>query len=243
MAPVSATTRFPGAADLVPHASCRLEPISPVGPAAKRSVFRLSDWIILPPCHETTRECAMRHVTEHPDFLDLRTILKEWAFPASFLRATYGVGPRRSARTLGLGYAMDLDHVPGLGKLLPLPGRIGADAFIWRQNRSDPDAESCFADCSHRTGVGWSLRYEQFLSNLFGIFSATRVYSPPVHDAWFTFGPFVEAPLGRHSNVSVEGGLAFRPYSSPRFEIRIGAGLWKPKTNHVGVRAGSDHQR
>ena len=91
------------------------------------------------------------------------------------------------------------------------------------------------------SGVGWGLRYEQFLSNLFGIFSAGRVYSPPFDDAWFTFGPMVEVPLGRRSNINLQGGLSFRPFGSPRFELKVTAGLWKPKTNHIGLHASKDH--
>ena len=85
--------------------------------------------------------------------------------------------------------------------------------------------------------MGWGLRYDTFISNLFGMYGATRVYSAPLNDLWVTFGPFVEAPLGRRSNVSIEGGLAFRPTESPRFEFRINFGLWKPKSRHVGMRA------
>ena len=97
--------------------------------------------------------------------------------------------------------------------------------------------------CPVAEGFGWGLRYEQFLSNLFGIYSAVRFFSPPVSDVWITFGPFVEAPLGRRSNVMFQGGLAFRQYESPRFEMRLSVGLWKPKTNHVGIAAAGDNAR
>ena len=62
-------------------------------------------------------------------------------------------------------------------------------------------------------------------------------------DAWIAFGPFVEAPLGRRSNAMILGGLAFRPYESPRFELKVSVGLWKPKTNHLGIPAASDMSR
>ncbi len=238
LTPLSARTRFPGRLHPASRPRCRLLPVPADTAQTGRSLFRLSDWIIVPPCHELTADCALRHVTAHPDFLDMRTILKEWAFPEAFLRTAYGLGPRRGRHSIGLGYAMDLDRVPIVGRVLPLPGRVGAEGFYWRQGYDDPDEESC-AGCS---GVGWGIRYEQFLMNLFGIFSSVRVYEPPLHDAWITFGPFVEAPLGRRSNVAVAGGLAFQPYGSPRFELRISAGLWKPKTNRIGVRAGSDHR-
>lgn len=48
---------------------------------------------------------------------------------------------------------------------------------------------------------------------------------------------FVELPLGRRSNLNVQGGLSFRPFASPRFELRVSVGLWKPKTNQIGMRA------
>ncbi len=242
LAPASARTRFPHEPDVASRAACRLEPIAP-DPNVKRSLFRLSDWILLPPCHDLTSDCARKHVTAHPDFLDLRTILKEWSFPSSFLRATYGLGPRRGLHHYGLGYALDLQQIPGLSSALPLPGRLGVDAFYWRQRMDEFDRESCLRDCDEKDGAGWRLRYEQFLSNLFGIFSAAQFYSPPFGDAWITFGPFVEAPIGRRSNVMVEGGLSFRPYDSPRFELKVSAGLWKTKTNRIGLRAGTDETR
>jgi hypothetical protein len=137
--------------------------------------------------------------------------------------------------SIGVGYATDLDRVPLVGRFLPLPGRIGFDGFYWRQDRYTVDTDSCIAECTHNAGGGWAIRYEQFVSNLFGVFSAVRVYSPPLRDTWIVFGPFVEAPLGRRSNLTVEGGLAFRPSASPRFELRVSAGLWKPKSSrHMG---------
>jgi hypothetical protein len=234
----SAPAVFAGEPDLFAHASCRLERLPPEGRARGRAGLRPSDWILLPPCDDLTTDCAKLHVTSHPDFLDFRTVLKEWAFPGSFFRTTYGVGPRRDMRTIGLGYAIDLARLR-----VPLPGRLGIDAFYWHQNLTDSDLESCLSDCKRRDGAGWGLRYEQFLSNLFGIYTATRVYTPPLRDLWVTFGPFIEVPIGRESNVSVEGGLAFRPSASPRFELRVSVGLWKPKSSYVGVRAGTDKQQ
>jgi hypothetical protein len=243
LAPAAFTALFPHESGLASRASCRATGLPAKSPLRSGGGFHLSDWVIVPPCHDLTPECAQRHVTEHPDFTDPATVLKEWAFPESFLRATYGLGPRRGLHSIGLGYAMDLDRVPGLGRALPLPGRLGADVFYWRQDTNESDRDSCLAKCEHGGGVGWAVRYEQFLSNLFGIFSAVRVYSPPIGDAWITFGPFLEAPLGKHTNVTLAGGLSFRPYASPRFELRLSAGLWKPKTNHLGLHAGSDERR
>ena len=239
----SANVIFAGEPDLSARASCRLERIATEGLSPGRGVFRLSDWVLVPPCHDLTADCAKRHVTTHPDFLDFRTVLKEWAFPPSFLRTTYGVGPRRGLHSIGVGYAMDIERIRIGGHGIPLPGRLGVDAFYWRQNVESSDRDSCISGCTRSEGVGWGLRYEQFVSNLFGIFTATRVYTPPLGDLWVTFGPYVEAPIGRKSNVSVEGGLSFRPAASPRFEIRISVGLWKPRTSYVGVRAGTDKQR
>ncbi len=242
LALASANTRFAGELPPAARAICRLQPMPPTNTRARRPLCRVSDWFILPPCHELTADCARRHVTEHPDFIDVRTILKEWAFPQSFVRATYGIGPRRGLHSIGVGYATDLDRVPLVGRFLPLPGRLGVDGFYWRQDRYTLDTDSCIADCSHSAGGGWAIRYEQFVANLFGIFSAVRVYSPPLKDTWIAFGPFVEVPLGRRSNLTVEGGLAFRPSDSPRFELRVSGGVWKPKTNHVGMRAGPDYK-
>lgn len=224
LAPSSARTRFPNEPDLAAHAWCRLEPMPAGDPD-------------LPACSEATTDCAKRYVTSHPDFRDVRTILKEWVFPQSFLRASYGLGPRRGLHSVGLGYAADLDRMPGLSRFLPLPGRVGGEVFFWRQDVNASDRDSCLAECTRDAGVGWGVRYEQFLSNLFGIFSAVRVYSPPVQDPWITFGPLVEVPLGNRSNVSLQAGLSFRPAASPRFDLKVNAGLWKPKTNHVGIRA------
>jgi len=223
--------------------SCRLEPLDPERPVTKPVNFRVSDWIQLPPCHDLNGNCAKRHVTAHPDFLDPRTALKEWAFPPSFLRVTTGVGLRHSFRTLGLGYIVDMDKLSPVGRFLPLPGRLGLEAFYWHQDLDDADGGSCLAECKRSSAVGWGLRYDTFVSNLFGLYGTARVYTAPFSDLWASFGPFVEAPIGKHTNVSVEGGVAFRPTESPRFEFRINFGLWKPKTRQIGMRAGNDRGR
>ena len=133
--------------------------------------------------------------------------------------------------------------MPGLGKLMPLPGRVGAEVFGWRQDIHVLDLDSCLAECKREFGAGVGVRYEQFLSNLFGIYTAVRVFSPPVKDIWITFGPMVEVPLGDHSNASFQAGLSFRPYASPRFEMRTSIGLWKPRTAEIGLRARPDGER
>jgi hypothetical protein len=223
LAVASVTTRFPDVVELGTHASCRLEPIPQRG----------TD---LTPCDEPTTDCATRYVTTHPDFRKQTTIFKEWVFPRSFLRASYVLGPRRDLHSVGVGYAMDLDAIRGV-RFVSLPGRLGAEVYVWHQDVNDADTDSCLRGCRHAAGVGFGFRYEQFLSNLFGIFSSVRVYSPPVADAWVTFGPLVEVPLFNHSNVNVEGGLSFRPAASPRFELRVSVGLWKPRVARVGMRA------
>ena len=161
---------------------------------------------------------------------------------------------------MGLGYALDMESMPGIRHALPLPGRLGADVFFWHQptsaagsapSKTVDDRDSCpgrrVADglpyCPDQQGVGWAIRYEQFISNLFGIYSSVRVFSPPVGDAWITFGPFVETSLGRRANAMFQGGLSFRPYESPRFEMKMSIGLWKPKSHRIGVEAAADHRR
>ena len=241
-------TRYPDDGAVVAAAHCQLTPLPGPPAAAAR------------PCDDFTADCARLHVTSHPDYRDPRAILKEWNFPKSFLRASYGLGPRKGLYTVGLGYAMDMELLPGIRHALPLPGRLGADVFFWQQPtnaagaaaspRMD-DRDSCpgrrFADglpyCPVENGVGWAIRYEQFLSNLFGVYSSVRVFSPPVGDAWITFGPFVETSLGGRANVMLQGGLSFRPYESPRFEMRLSIGVWKPKSHRIGIEAAGDHGR
>ena len=110
----------------------------------------------------------------------------------------------------------------------PCPGRRVADGLPY---------------CPVEKGVGWAIRYEQFLSNLFGVYSSVRVLSPPLGDAWITFGPFVETSIGRRANAMIQGGLSFRPYESPRFEMRVTVGLWKPKSHRIGIESAADHGR
>src|SRR5204863_4051252 len=181
LAPAAFAARFPDDPDVVAAAHCQLTPLPAAAPGQGPP---LSAWILLAPCDELTSECAQRHVMDHPDHLDPRTALKEWNFPSSFLRASYGVGPRRGLFSVGLGYAVDMELVPGLKH--SLPGRLGADVFFWHQPTSAAgapppprvdDRDSCpgrrVADglsyCPVASGVGWGVRYEQFLSNLFGI--------------------------------------------------------------------------
>jgi len=260
LAAAALAARFPDDPAVVSAARCQLTPLPGPPPEAANGI-RMSDWLLLPPCHDLTGDCGKLHVTAHPDYLDPRTILKEWNFPTSFLRASYGLGPRKGLYSLGLGYAMDMESLPGIRHALPVPGRLGADVFFWHQPTSTAgaagstrvdDRDSCpgrrvDADglpyCPVGEGVGWAIRYEQFLSNLFGIFSSVRVFSPPVGDAWITFGPFVETSLGRRANVMVQGGLSFRPYESPRFEMKMSIGVWKPKSHRIGIEAAGDHSR
>jgi hypothetical protein len=258
LAAAALATRYPDDPSVVAAARCQLTPLP--GPAAADARgLHVTDWLLLAPCDDLTSECAKRHVTAHPDYLDPRTALKEWNFPSSFLRASYGLGPRKGLYSVGLGYAMDMESLPGIRHALPLPGRLGADVFFWHQPTSAAgstasrvdDRDSCpgrrVADglpyCPIEQGVGWAIRYEQFVSNLFGIYSSVRVFSPPVGDAWITFGPFVETSLGRRANVMFQGGLSFRPYESPRFEMKMSIGVWKPKSHRIGVEAAADHRR
>jgi hypothetical protein len=242
LAPLDFRTRYPDATDLHRLACCRLEPI----------VETPGDKAL---CDDPTLDCARRSVTVHPDYLDARTILKDWVFPHAFMRATWGLGLRRGLHTVGLGYAVDLDRMPGLSRVLPLPGRVGAEVFGWRQDtkqqigeptqpRSDDPSKTypvaCLAECNRTYGVGAGVRYEQFLSNLFGIYSSLRVYSLNRSDVWITFGPMAEVPLGDHSNINFQAGLAFHPYGSPRFEMKVSLGVWKPRTAEIGLRARRD---
>jgi hypothetical protein len=234
LAPLAVLSRYPNATNLAAVACCRLEPL-PEAPGN------------LKPCDDPTAECARNSVMAHPDFVDPHTILKDWVFPHQFMRLNYGLGPRQRLHSLGVGIASDLDRLPGLSRFMPLPGRVGAEVFGWRQDRTEyvntNDPDSCIAKCTREYGVGVGVRYEQFLSNFFGIYSSIRVWSPPVSDMWITFGPMVEVPLGNSSNASFQAGLAFRPYASPRFEMRMSIGLWKPRTAEVGLRARPDEER
>ena len=234
LAPLAVTSRYPHATDLAAVACCRLLPL-PQAPADVK------------PCDEPTTECARNSVVSHPDFLDPYKILKDWVFPHSFLRLTHGLGLRRGLHSLGVSWTSDLDRMPGLSRLMPLPGRFGAEVFGWRQDISQTaiefDRSSCVAECKREFGVGVGVRYDQFLSNMFGIYSAIRIWSPPVSDVWITFGPMVEIPLGNSSNLNFQVGLAFRPYDSPRFEMRTSIGLWKPRTGEIGMRARPDGKK
>jgi len=229
LAPLSIGTYFPQETALSARACCRLVPLPDGQPE-------------LPACPSPTTDCARRSVISHPDTRARETILKEWVFPHAFLRAIYGLGPRQRLNSAGIGYAVDLYRMPLLGRLMPMPGRVGGEIFGWRQDLTVDDRDSCLADCKRATGVGVGVRYEQFVSNLFGIYTAVRVYSPPVSDIWITFGPMVEVPVLNRSNVNFQAGLSFRPYASPRFELKLSVGLWKPKSNHFGIRAGHDHE-
>ena len=223
-APVGIAVRFPDEPGLADRACCRLEPM----PAGDSS---------LSACADATTDCARRSVISHPDFRDRQTVLKEWVFPHAFLRATYGLGPRQRLHSVAIGYALDLDRVPGLRRVMPMPGRVGGEIIVWRQDITVPDAETCLAGCNRDWGVGVGVRYEQFLSNLFGIYSAVRVYSLAVEDIYVTFGPMVEVPLFNRSNVNFQVGLSFRPYGSPRFEMKVSTGLWKLRSNRFGLPA------
>jgi hypothetical protein len=151
-------------------------------------------------------------------------------------------------QTLGVGYAFDLDQVRGLGAL---PGRVGVELFGWRQHVSGrnpyppmgtdpnlgPDPDACIDDCKRSHGVGYAVRFEQFTTNLFGVFAAARIYQPPHSEFWMTFGPMIEVPLLNKANLTLHPGVAFRAFASPRFEMRVSVGVWKPRTAGFGVRA------
>lgn len=229
LASINILERFPHEQRLAAQACCRLMPL-PVEPPRQTT------------CTEATTECAIASVMLHPDFVSRTTIVKEWVFPQSFLRATYGLGPGLGVHSVGLGYSVDLDRTPGFGRLLPLPGRVGADAFAWK--RDDPGHLKSEHQTAHLDGqgVGFGFRYEQFLSNLFGVHSSIRVYSPPISEMWMTFGPMVEIPIRNAGNVNLMTGLSVQPGGSPRFEIRISTGFWKPRLASVGLAAGSDRR-
>ena len=224
LALVSATSRYPDAGIPARSACCTLVPLPVIEPAPLE-------------CPRPTLACAQGSVLSHPDFRNPETILKNWVFPQSFLRVIYGLGPRQRLQSLGIGYTVDLDRMPGLSRLMPLPGRVTLGAHVWHQDVTLSDRDSCVNDCQTSTGLGIGLGYEQFFSNLFGIFSAVRVYSPSVKDIWITFGPMVEIPLFNHANVGLLPGLSFRPYASPRFELKVSVGLWKPRNDQFGLPA------
>jgi hypothetical protein len=132
LVPLDFLTRYPDATDLHQLACCRLERIVE-SPGDKA------------PCDDPTLDCARRSVTRHPDYLDGRTIRKDWVFPHRFMRMTWGLGLRRGMHSLGLGYASDLDRMPGLSRVMPLPGRIGGEVFGWRQDLTQQIGEPLVA--------------------------------------------------------------------------------------------------
>jgi hypothetical protein len=224
LASVNVATYFPHETKLSEQACCRLVALPAESPVAT-------------PCHEATTACAVGSVMLHPDFQRMTTILKDWVFPQSFLRATYGVGPGLGLHSVGVGYSVDLDRTPGLGRFLPLPGRVGIEAFAWRQDAEAATTNWPMTAGLEGRGVGYGVRYEQFLSNLFGIHSGVRIYSPPISDVWITFGPMVEVPLVNKGNVNFMTGLAFSPSAPRRFEMKVGVGFWKRRAVSVGMAA------
>jgi hypothetical protein len=115
----------------------------------------------------------------------------------------------------GLGYSVDLDRTPVLGRLLPLPGRVGAETFGWKRESPERGKDERAAHHLDGDGVGYGVRYEQFLSNLFGIHSGLRVYSPPSGGA-----PIRDADQRRL--LEAAGGLTGRPCRSRAVTVRIG---------------------
>ena len=87
LASINILERFPHEQRLAPQACCRLVPL-PVDPPRRTT------------CAEATTECAIASVMLHPDFVSRTTIAKEWVFPQSFLRATYGLGPGLGVHSL-----------------------------------------------------------------------------------------------------------------------------------------------
>ncbi len=222
LASVNILNRFPHEQGLADRACCRLIPLPVDSP--RRTT-----------CLVPTAECAMASVTLHPDFLNRTTIMKEWISPQSFLRATYVAGPGLGAHSVGLGYSIDLDRAPLLRALLPLPGRIGVEAFAWKHEDLRPATPEL---PSVRSGIGIGGHYEQFFSNLFGIHSGIRAYSPPISKLYVTFGPMVEIPIRNSGNVNFVPGLSLVPGGSPQFEMRISVGFWKRRVAAVGIAAG-----
>jgi hypothetical protein len=47
----------------------------------------------------------------------------------------------------------------------------------------------------------------------------------------------IEVPLLNKANLTLHPGVAFRAFASPRFEMRVSVGVWKPRTAGFGVRA------
>jgi hypothetical protein len=162
LASIHVTERFPHEQRLSAHACCRLIPL-PVEPVRRTT------------CQDPTTECAIASVMLHPDFVNRTTILKDWVFPQSFLRATYSLGPGLGVHSAGMGYSVDLDRTPVLGRVLPLPGRVGVEAFAWKRENPGRGKDDHAARHLDGDGGGFGFRYEQFLSNLFGIHSGLRV--------------------------------------------------------------------
>ena len=81
------------------------------------------------------------------------------------------------------------------------------------------------------------MRYEQFVSNLFGVYTGVRTYSPPFDDVWVTIGAMVEVPLRNSADVNLMVGLALSPAGSTRLEMNVSFGLWKPQVGAMGIRA------
>ena len=131
---------------------------------------------------------------------------------------------------------------------MPLPGRVGAEVFGWHQDTAyltENDKDACIGECDKDAGWGWGLRYEQFIMNIFGIYGSVRFYSPlpkTLKDVWVSFGPTIEMTLFNHSNVNIQGGVAFQGRGAARFDMRLSVGVWKPKTKMMGMKAGSDRQ-
>ena len=217
-------SRFPSAPDLAARACCRLIPLPEEAAPA-------------PVCDAATTACAVSSVLRHPDFTRSTTILKDWVYPRSFLRATYGTGPGLGLHTFGLGYSADLDRIPGLGRVLPVPGRLGAEAFAWKQDQELVARHPRMTAGLDDAGVGAGVRYEQFVSNLFGVYTGVRTYTPPFDDVWVTIGAMVEVPLRNSADVNLMAGLALSPAGSTRLEMNVSFGLWKPQVGAMGIRA------
>jgi len=218
-------SRFPSAQGLAPRACCRLIPLPEEASPS-------------PVCDDATTGCAMSSVLRHPDFTRPTTILKDWVYPRSFLRATYGIGPGLGLHTFGLGYSADLDRTP-LGRVLPVPGRLGVEAFAWKQDQTLGTSRPRMTAGLDDAGLGVGVRYEQFVSNLFGVYTGVRTYSPPFDQYWVTIGTMVEVPVRNSADVNLMVGLALSPAGSTRLEMNVSFGLWKPQVGAMGIRARS----